>query len=154
MMFRLANWRRNQVVEAKLHVLVLLTEVTREGETFRRPTPLTLVRDSNPMFALSWTAFHRIDESSPFYGPNAMAKLRAQRAELYLSMSGLDETIMQTIHARWRYHLDDIVFDARFVDILGMRDDGVRFIDFDKFHDIEAIAAPVDGRPAPDKEIG
>src|SRR5687767_8089585 len=71
LMFRMANWRRNQIVEAQLNILLLLTETTTEGETMRRPQRLELVRDKNPMFALSWTAMHRIDEKSPFYGKDA-----------------------------------------------------------------------------------
>src|SRR5437868_13358198 len=58
LMFRMANWRRNQIVEAQLDVMLLLTETTKEGETMRRPTALRLVRNMNPMFALTWTAMH------------------------------------------------------------------------------------------------
>jgi inward rectifier potassium channel len=137
--FRMANWRRNQIAEAQLHVMVLLVETTREGETLRRPTPLTLVRDKNPMFLLTWTAMHPIDADSPFYGPNAMEKLRAMNAEIFLVLTGLDETLGQTIHTRYRYQLDEIVHNARFADILSVRPDGTRIIDFDKFHDIETI---------------
>lgn len=136
LMFRLANWRRNQVVEAQLHAMVLLTETTEEGDTLRRPTSLRLVRDKNPMFALTWTAMHRIDEHSPFYGEGAIDRLRTQRAELFLSVSGLDETIMQPISARYRYALDDIVQNARFADVLHTRDDGTRVIDYDRFHEV------------------
>jgi inward rectifier potassium channel len=139
MMFRMANWRRNQIVEAQLNVLLLLSETTKEGETLRRPHVLKLVRDRNPMFALSWTAMHTIDETSPFHGDDAMAKLRSQRGEIFLTVSGIDETLMQTIIARWRYQLDDIVPNARFADILNIREDGTRVIDFDKFHDIEKL---------------
>jgi inward rectifier potassium channel len=138
LMFRLVNWRRNQIVEAQLRAMVLLTEKTREGETMRRPTPLALVRETNPMFALTWTAMHRIDESSPFFGPEAMERLRALNAELFLSVTGFDETIAQTIHARYRYGLEDIVYNAHFADVLTTRADGTRIIDFDKFHDIIA----------------
>lgn len=137
--FRMANWRRNQIAEAQLHVMVLLTETTLEGETLRRPTSLRLLRDKNPMFLLSWTAMHPIDEGSPFHGPDAFEKLRAMKAELFLSLTGLDETIGQTIHTRYRYQLEDIVHGARFSDILRTSDDGVRVIDFDKFHDIEML---------------
>jgi len=137
--FRLANWRRNQIAEAQLHVLVLLTETTKEGELLRRPTPVKLVRDRNPMFMLTWTAMHMIDETSVFYGPDAMAKLRAHKAEVFLTLTGLDETLSQTIHTRYRYKLDDIVFGARFADILTLEEDGTRTIDFDKFHDIEML---------------
>ncbi len=136
LMFRLANWRRNQIVEAQASVMLLVVERTKEGEVMRRPVPIELVRRSNPMFALTWTVMHRIDESSPFPGKDALATLRAERAEIFISVSGLDETIAQTIHARYRYGMDDIVPNARFVDVLTTQDDGTRIIDFDKFHDI------------------
>ena len=138
--FRIANWRRNQIVEAQLYVMVLLTETTSEGETLRRPTRIKLVRDHNPMFILTWTAMHPIDAESPFHGGSAaFDKLRATNAEVFVSLTGLDETIAQTIHTRYRYQLDDIVQNARFADILSMSEDGTRVIDFDKFHDIEML---------------
>ena len=136
--FRLANWRRNQIVETQLRAMILVKETTLEGETLRRPNPLKLVRDSNPMFLLSWTVMHEIDESSPFYGEDAMEKLRAQEAEIFLNVTGLDETISQTVHARYRYSLDAIVPNARFVDVIS-NEDGLRIIDYDKFHDIERL---------------
>jgi len=144
LMFRMANYRRNQLAEAQLSVMVLLTEKTLEGEVMRRPFELPLVRSKNPMFILSWTAMHMIDEASPFHGPNAFDELRAQRAEIFLTLTGLDETLAQTIHTRYRYQLDDIVENARFADILTTREDGERIIDFDKFDDIVELgsAAP------------
>lgn len=137
--FRMANWRQNQIAEAQLAVMVLVTETTLEGETMRRPTELKLVRDKNPMFMLTWTAMHPIDESSPFHGKEAMENLRKMNAEIFLTLTGLDETLAQTIHTRYRYRLDDIQPNARFADVLSMREDGVRVIDFDKFHDIVPI---------------
>jgi inward rectifier potassium channel len=81
---------------------------------------------------------HRIDDKSPFFG-DGLAKLRQDRADIFLSLTGLDETSMQTITARWRYTLDDIVLDHRFSDVLTVRSDGVRLIDYDKFHEITPI---------------
>ena len=141
LMFRMANWRRNQIVEAQLAVMVLMTETTLEGETMRRPTTIKLVRDVNPMFLLTWTAMHPIDEESPFHGEGAMDKLRAMKAEIFLSLTGLDDTLGQTIHTRYRYQLTDIVHNARFTDVLLTDDDGVRVINFDRFHDLEPLEA-------------
>lgn len=142
LMLRMANWRRNQIVEAQLTVLVLMTETTKEGDSMRRPVALKLLREKNPMFALSWTAMHKIEEGSPFYGEGAMDKLRAMRADIFVTLYGLDETLMQTIVARFRYSLDDIIHEAKFADLLSMRDDGTRVIDYDKFHDIELLGEP------------
>jgi inward rectifier potassium channel len=89
------------------------------------------------MFLLSWTALHPIDADSPLFGGEAtMQKLRDMRAEIFLSVTGFDETLAQTIHSRYRYHLDDIVHNARFADIVSLEPDGRRIIDFDKFHDL------------------
>src|ERR1700690_2734619 len=86
LMFRMANWRRNQVVEAQLRVVLLSSERTREGETLRRQLDLPLVRDRTSVFYLSWTAMHVIDERSPFHGAGAVERLRKLEAELYLSL--------------------------------------------------------------------
>lgn len=142
LMMRVANWRRNQIIDAQLTMLVLVTETTKEGDTMRRPVQLKLVRDKNPVFALTWTAMHAIDGDSPFHGDEAFEKLRAMKADIFVTLYGLDETLMQTVVARFRYSLDDIVENARFGDLLTVRDDGTRVIDYDKFHDIEPLGEP------------
>jgi inward rectifier potassium channel len=140
LMFRMANWRHNQVSEAQVRVIVLITEKTREGETMRRPIELALVRDRTPLFALTWTAMHRIDDQSPFFGADAMDRLRAAGAEIYVTLTGLDE-VMGQIHAQHSYRLDDIVANVRFVDVLTLRSDGTREIDYRRFHDVVPLDA-------------
>jgi inward rectifier potassium channel len=136
LMFRLGNFRRNQIVEATVHAMVLLTETSTEGEVMRRPTPLKLVRNTNQVFAMTWTVMHTIDDASPFHGEDALDRLAAQNAEVFLSVAGLDETISQTVHARFRYPMSDIVRNARFADVLVTHVDGSRVIDFDAFDDL------------------
>lgn len=144
LMFRLANWRHNQVLEAQLRLVLLLTEVTAEGDSLRRPQELTLVRDRNPLFSLTWVAMHKIDEASPFFGPNALETLRAQKAQLFVTLYGVDETVGQNIHARHRYGLDDIVWGGRFRDLLIDLDDGSRQLDYRVFHEIDLDAKRAD----------
>jgi inward rectifier potassium channel len=136
LMFRMANARHNTIVEASLKVLVLIDTVTSEGERLRIPTPLPLARSENPFFRLSWTAIHEIDENSPFHGPDARARLAEQNALVLLTITGLDETIAQAVHARYTYALDDIVWGARFADIISVEPDGTRVIDYAKFDDV------------------
>jgi inward rectifier potassium channel len=138
-MFRMANWRLNRIVEAQLRVVLLVTERTREGEVLRRQIDVPLVRDRTALFFLTWTALHKIDETSPFDGPDAMDRLGEKRAELFLSLMGFDETIGQTIIARKEYTLSDIVVGARFADVLGNDDRGRFQIDYSKFHDVIPI---------------
>jgi len=142
LMFRMANWRRNRIVEAQLRVTILVTERTREGEVLRKQVDVPLVRDRTAVFFLTWTALHKIDADSPFYGPDAIAKLGEKNASLFLSLIGFDETIGQTISARHEYGLSDIAVGARFVDVLGADERGRFQIDFSKFHDVVPLAPP------------
>jgi inward rectifier potassium channel len=140
LVFRLANWRGNMVVEGQLRVFVLTMEKTREGDVIRTPRELPLVRDRTALFALTWVPMHRIDDKSPFWGGEAaLARMREERAEIYLAFTGLDETLGQAIHARHRYGLDDIVWNARYVDVLTIEADGTRAIDYSSFHDVEVL---------------
>lgn len=142
LMFRMANARHNTIAEASLKVLLLADVVTREGERTRVPLTIPLVRDTNAFFRLSWTAIHRIDESSPFYGPDALERLRERNAQVLLTISGLDETMSQPVHARYAYRLDEIVSNARFADIISVDPDETRVIDYSKFHELVPIAPP------------
>jgi inward rectifier potassium channel len=149
LMFRMANWRRNRIVEARLRVIMLVNERTREGELLRRQVDLPLVRSETAIFFLTWTAMHRVDETSPFFGPGAMEALRTKRAELFLALTGFDETIGQTIHARREYALDDITPGVRFADVLTLNPDGSRQIDYRKFHDVVPLTAANDDEARP-----
>jgi inward rectifier potassium channel len=135
-MFRMANWRRNTILEAQLRVVLLLEEISLEGHVMRVPLELPLVRDRNSLFWMTWTAMHRVDEKSPFFGPDAFAKLQRQKAEIFMSLMGIDETFAQLVHARRSYKLSDIVTNAHFADVLTVQDDGLRVIDYRAFHDV------------------
>ena len=139
LMFRMGNLRTNLVVEAVLHVLILIEDSTPEGETLRRPIDLKLVREKTALFTMTWTAMHVIDESSPFFGPDALARLRQQKAEIFLSFSGIDETFAQPIHARHRYSLDEIAWNCRFADVLQTLPDDTRLIDYSRFDEVVPI---------------
>jgi inward rectifier potassium channel len=139
LMFRMANWRRNTILEAQLRVILLIEEISSEGHVMRRPLELPLVRERNPLFVMTWTAMHRIEPDSPFYGPHALENLKKRKGELFLSLMGIDETFSQTVHARRSYKLADIVQDAHFADVLTVADDGTRLIDYRVFHDVVPV---------------
>jgi len=138
--FRMANARGNQIVEARARVVLARAERTAEGDPIRRIHDLPLVRSESAIFALSWLAVHRITESSPLYGATA-ATLRASDTEIVVSLVGIDETLSQTVHARWSYLPEDIVWGGRFVDMLSRLPDGRRRVDYTRFHDIEPDAS-------------
>jgi inward rectifier potassium channel len=136
LMVRLGNERRSGLVEAQLRLVFLRDERTAEGERMRRFHPLKLVRDSTAMFALSWTVMHVIDEQSPLHGETDES-LRASGAELIASLIGLDDVTRDTMHARYTWVADDILWDKRFADVILIEPGKPRVLDFSRFHDVE-----------------
>jgi inward rectifier potassium channel len=137
--FRMANWRTNLIVEAHVSVYLLMVDRTSEGEVTRTPVEVELVRTSTPFFFLTFTAMHRIDEKSPFFGEGAIDRLRAAGAQLFVNLTGYDQTLGQTVHAYREYAFDNILENARFVDVIHLHPDGTREIDFSKFHEVELL---------------
>ena len=75
------------------------------------------------LFALSWTVIHPITARSPLFGMTADS-LSAQQAVIVVSLTGLDDTLLQTVPARHTYAPREIVFGARLADILRPIGDG------------------------------
>ncbi|HJZ87570.1 MAG TPA: ion channel [Polyangia bacterium] len=139
LMFRVANARRNQIVDAHLRLSMLRDETTPEGEAIRRFHDLHLQRSSAAFFAITWTAVHRIEEHSPLYGQTAES-LAASKTQVIVSLLGVDETLSQTVHARYNYDHSDLRWGARFVDILSRSSEGRLTVNYGRFHDCEPAA--------------
>jgi inward rectifier potassium channel len=136
LMVRLANERPTGLVEARLRLVLLKDEKTLEGESVRRFHTLTLARESSAVFALSWTAIHPIDAASPLFGETTES-LKAAGAQLVASLVGIEEATAQTVHTRYAWTADCILFDRRFRDILLTMPDGRRAIDYAHFHELD-----------------
>ena len=134
-MFRMANERYNPILEAQLMVSLLRNEITAEGEFMRRFYDLKLVRSQTPIFTLTWTAMHSIDQSSSLFGTTPESLAEAE-VEIVVTFTGLDETVSQTIHARHSYIAEEIIWNRRFMDIISRGRDGRRIIDYRLFHDV------------------
>jgi inward rectifier potassium channel len=141
LMFRAANQRSNQIVEATMRLVLARNELTSEGEPVRRFHDLELARSSNAIFALTWTVVHPITEKSPLYGQTSES-LAADRVELIAALVGLDGTLSQTVHARHSWTAPEIRWDHRFVDLFSLGPNGQPQIDYAHFHDIEPIPPP------------
>jgi inward rectifier potassium channel len=134
LMFRMANTRSSQIVEARLKLTLIRNEVTAEGRQVRRLRDLQLIRSEHAAFTLTWTAVHPITPGSPLHGAEPDA-LREAVADLVVSLTGIDEGLAQTIHARYGYRSDEIRWGARFADILTSGPDR-SLIDYTRFHDV------------------
>lgn len=132
LMFRTANQRRNQILEAQMRFYFMQDEITAEGELMRRVYELKLLRERTPAFSISWTVMHPIDATSPLYGLSAETLLR-NKAMFIASLSGIDETVGQSVLARCNYGSDEIFWDKQFADIVKDAPDGHRYIDYGNF---------------------
>jgi inward rectifier potassium channel len=136
LLFRMANERGNQIAEAQAHLVLLRTERTPEGEEVRRMHDLRLHRSQSAFFAFTWLVVHPITPQSPLHGETA-ASLREKGVDLVASVTGLDETLSQTIHARHAWSPAEILWGHRFVDVLTRLPDGRQAIDYRRFHEVE-----------------
>ena len=136
LMFRAANQRGNQVLDASVNVTVARQTTSREGITMRRFEELQLVRSRTSLFALSWSIMHRIDENSPLYGLT-QEQLVDEEMQIVVLLSGRDDVLADTIYARYSYSPEQIVWGHRFVDVLSVTPQGRPIVDLTKFHDTE-----------------
>jgi inward rectifier potassium channel len=122
LMFRLVNGRSNQLIEVEAKVLVARL-VNEEGRNVRRFDYLELERSKVTFFPLAWTVVHPIDESSPLFGLSQEDLIRTD-AELLILLTAIDETFVQTVHARTSYKPHEIRCGYKFVNMYNKVEDG------------------------------
>ena len=107
----------------------------------RRFYDLSLERHKVVFFPLSWTVVHLIDKASPLYGLTPK-DLHEADAEILILLTGIDEAFAQTVLARSSYKPDEIVWNAKFVDVFQRRRNGGSLaIDVGKIHSIERLSS-------------
>ena len=114
--FRIANMRSSQLIEVEATVMFTRFE-ERNGRPVRQFYVLPLERTSVTFFPLSWTIVHPIDDASPLNGLTR-DDMRSTDAEFLVLLSGVEETFAQRVHARSSYRWDEVVWGAKFSDIL------------------------------------
>jgi len=133
---RIGNERRNAIVEATIHLTLSRTEHTAEGERFYRQYDLPLTRDRAPALSRTWTIMHPITEWSMLAGETPES-LAASEAEILVSVTGIDDTSMMTVHARVTFDHTAIAWGMRHGDVL--TETATEFIvDLGKFDDVVA----------------
>jgi inward rectifier potassium channel len=136
LMLRMANERQNRIVEATAKLWLVRRELNAEGESYVRLYDLPLLHERTPVFSLTWTIIHPIDDSSPLRGLDT-ARLVSDGARIVVSVTGHDETMAASVYAGSEYDAKDLVFGGRFVDVLSTTPSGVVMVDMAHFQDIE-----------------
>ena len=139
LMIRLANNRNNSVIDAKIVLSLFRQETTSEGSTMMRIYDLNLTRGTSPILLLTWLVMHPIDEKSPLYGITE-SKLIESGITIVATVTGLDETLSQTIHANTSYQTSDIHWNKRFKDLFKLDSHtNSQIIDLSELNSIENI---------------
>ncbi|HZR11499.1 MAG TPA: ion channel [Myxococcales bacterium] len=131
---RMANRRGNFIVEAQSRATFIRAETTKEGVFVYRLYDLKLVRDRSSALGRSWTVLHRIDHDSPLRDVTAES-IRGADVEVMVSVTGIDGTTWQTLHARHRYLPEEVEFGVRYADMLSPKPDGRLQLDYAKLHE-------------------
>ena len=128
--FRVVNRRRNSIME--LEVTMVLMDVEGPPSALKRVyKPLKLERDKVLFFPVTWTIVHPIDEDSPLYGKTA-EDMERQQSEFMILIKGYDDTFNQTVHSRYSYRYDDVVWGARFAPAFHIDSGGDIILEVDK----------------------
>jgi inward rectifier potassium channel len=136
--FRVANQRRNVLMEVHADVLLMTVEQGPSGELKRNFVPLALERKQVFFLALTWTVVHPIDESSPLWG-KSREDLRKLQAEVLILIKGFDDTFSQVVHARYSYRWDEIEWSAKFVPAFYPAPEGHMVLDVAKVGEIARV---------------
>ena len=139
LMFRMVNRRRNEIIQLEAQVLFSAMVADGRGGATRKYTLLPLERNKVTFFPLSWTVVHPIDGASPLAG-QTRESIAAAQGEILVLLSGTDEALEQTVHARSSYKAEEIVWNARFRSMFLETDARSRVaVDITRVHEIERL---------------
>lgn len=139
-MFRCANERSNQLIEARARLIYSRIEM-RNGTRVREFSTLPLEYERVAFLALSWTVVHPITGTSPLYGQTARDLINNE-AEFLVLLSAIDDTFSQTVHSRTSYRGDEIVWNARFRPMfVESEQEGITGMNLSLIHDFEPVVS-------------
>ncbi|MBQ0719695.1 MAG: ATP-sensitive inward rectifier potassium channel 10 [Gammaproteobacteria bacterium] len=139
LLVRLANGRqRSSIVNCRVSAVLMMEDRNPDSIFERRFLDLKLERDHIPIFTLTWTLVHTIDEQSPLYGLDKAA-IESYGTILIITLDGIEDVFAQTAHTNHIYEAGHFLFNKRFADILSRHKDGSRMIDYTRFYDVEDV---------------
>ena len=123
-MFRIANGRQSELIDTEVRMMLALNQTDENGTVYRRFYPLKLEIDKIMFFSLSWTLVHAITEDSPLNGLSAedYAQLNG---EILVLVKATEEANHQTVHSRRSYSAEELVWNAKFMPVIGKTEKGV-----------------------------
>jgi inward rectifier potassium channel len=139
--FRIANMRNSNLMEMEATVMLMIVQKSEQGILKRSFIPLELERNQILFFPLNWTIVHPINQNSPLYGKTP-DELMVMEAEILILIKGFDDTFSQTVHSRYSYTADEIIWGAKYLPTFNTQSSGDIHLFFDRIHDYEEAPIP------------
>jgi len=137
LMLQVGNGRPSVLTDATAKLNVVLSESDADGRLLRRAQELRLERAHIPLFPLSWTLMHVLDEKSPLYGYDRRRVLEAV-VWIFVTLEARDPTLATVVHEIRTYAPEDIRFGVRYRDAIAIGDDGLPVLDLRTIGTLEA----------------
>jgi inward rectifier potassium channel len=137
LMFRLANLRRNILVDLEIEIIFSYNEMVN-GKPQRRFFPLELERKAVSILTINWTVVHPIDDSSPL-SEMTHKELIDSEAAFAILLRAFDDTFSQTVHSRTAYQAKEIVWGGKFKPIFDRDETGRIVLDLSRINEHEVV---------------
>jgi inward rectifier potassium channel len=138
LMVRIANGRLTMLTHAVAYIAVLIQETTDEGVPFRRVVDLSLTRDTLPVFPLTWTLMHTLDETSPLHGMGP-GELEAHQIRIFVAVEARDVALAAVVQDLSSFHHHQVLFGARYGDAVAVDDQGRVIADLGRLSDVVTV---------------
>jgi len=136
--FRVANAFTTEMMDAEIQIIASWLEPSGDGSEMRKFYNLKLEYAKIVFFPTVWTVNHIIDEESPLYG-KSIDDMTRNEAEFLILFKAYDDTFAQTVHARFSYRHDELVWGAKFKRVILIDEKGKSFVSLDKMSDYEKV---------------
>ncbi|MDB5129640.1 ion channel [Mucilaginibacter sp.] len=137
LMFRLANIRKNVLIDLQVEIIFSYNEMVND-KPIRRFFPLEVERKFVSLLTLNWTVVHPLDENSPLIDMT-LDDLEKGAASFAVLLKAFDDTFSQTVHSRTSYTAHDMVWDAKFIPMFNRDETGRIELDMSKIGDYNLV---------------
>ena len=136
LMIRVANGRLGPLTDAVARLGALVGEQMPEGQFYRLIHELKLLRPQLPIFALTWTIMHVLEDDSPLRDCDP-EWMKAADVRLFLSIEARDPTLGASVHDTQDYSHTDVLFGVRYADAVSIDENGRTIADLDRISLLE-----------------
>jgi inward rectifier potassium channel len=139
LMFRFVTYKNDHTltdVEVKVNLSLLVQEDNKSVYKFFE---LPLERTKVESLPMNLTIVHPIDEKSPVYGLS-IEDMKSGDFEVYVSVKAYDDGYSSNVLQRTSYTYDEIIFNAKFVQMYRESEDGrTTIIELDKLNEYRLV---------------